>query len=303
MASRPFWSGQMKISLVSFGIQLFPATSSAQSGIAFHQIDRETGQRIHHQNVLESGEPVEDNEIVKGYEYTRGKYIAIEPSEVADLRIATRRVIEIGQFVDLDSISPALFEKPYFVLAEPRESPNAFATVRRAMEQTRKAAVGEIAFGGREHLVAIALPSDSKQPGMMAYTLRYKEELRDSSDYFSGVDTYINSHVDRKQLAMATQLIQAYSAPLNLDEFRDDYESALRQLIEAKQKNLPLPVEEKDTRPAKVVNLMDALRQSIRVAKPSGSRTAKVLGRTAARASAKKGPVLVGKSRRRHKAA
>ena len=187
MAGRPYWSGQFKVSLVSFGIQFYPATNS-QSGVTFHQIDRATGERIRHLNVTDDNQPVENSEIVKGYEYTKGKYLIVEPDEIAKMRIQTKNVIDVQQFVDLDDFPPALFEKPYFVVPEPKESPEAFAVVREAMKETGKAAIGEIAFGGREHLVAIAVPGGSKA-GLMAYMLRYGEELRDSSEYFSEIPT------------------------------------------------------------------------------------------------------------------
>lgn len=301
MASRPYWSGQIKISLVSFGIQLFPATNT-QSGVTFHQIDRSTGERIRHLNVADNNQPVENSEIVKGYEYTKGKYLIVEPDEIANLRIETKNVIDVQNFVDPAELPPALFEKPYFVVPEPKESPEAFAVVRKAMEQTGKVAIGEIAFGGREHLIAIAVPLDRSEPGLMAYLLRYGEELRNSSEYFSQIPVSGANQIDKKQLAMATQLIEAYSHPFHLDAFKDDYEAALRELIEAKQKNVPLPLEEKQSRPAKVINLMDALRQSVsKTRKPVASErrgSAK-----AERTEQKKGPVLVGAGKRKHRAA
>src|SRR5579862_9391901 len=221
MAGRPYWSGQLKISLVSFGIQLFPATNP-QSGVTFHQIDRATGQRIRHLNVVDGDDPVENAEIVKGYEYSKGKYLIVEPDEVAKLRIETKRVIDVKQFVALNELAPALFEKPYFVVPEPKESTDAFAVVRKAMEQTDKAALGEIAFGGREHLVAIAVPPDRSQPGLMAYMLRYEDELREGTQYFSDLSGQRKIEIDKKQLAMATQLIESYSHHLNLGDFKDD---------------------------------------------------------------------------------
>jgi DNA end-binding protein Ku len=304
MAERPYWSGQFKISLVSFGIQLFPATDS-RSGITFHQIDRESGQRIRHRNVTDDDQPVENSEIVKGYEYSKGKYLIVEPDEIANLRIETKNVIDVQQFVDLEELSPALFEKPYFVVPEPKESPEAFAVMHRAMQQAGKAAIGEIAFGGREHLVAIAVPPDHAEPGMMAYTLRYSEELRDSREYFSAVPALKAQNIDKKQLTMATQLIDAYSHPLNLEAFKDDYEATLRELIEAKQKNVPLPIEEKKAKPAKVINLMDALRQSVSRARkpPASERRPPASERRNARAATGKGPVLVRSSKRKRRVA
>jgi DNA end-binding protein Ku len=299
MAGRPYWSGQFKISLVSFGIQLYPATTPQSSGITFHQIDRATGERIRHLNVINGDEPVENSEIVKGYEYTKGKYLIVEPDEIANLRIETKNVIDVQQFVDADELPLTLFEKPYFVVPEPRESPDAFAVVRKAMEETGKAAIGELAFGGREHLVAITVPKNREDRGMMAYLLRYAEELRDSSEYFSQIPAGSTKAIDKKQLAMATQLIESYSRPFHLDAFKDDYEAALRELIEAKQKNAPLPLEEKKGKPAKVINLMDALRESVSKAKkPVASER-----RASAKAEPKKGPVLVGAGRRKHRAA
>ena len=296
MASRPYWSGQLKISLVSLGIQLFPATSP-QAEITFHQIDRSSGQRIRHLNVSDDNEPVDNSEIVKGYEYSKGKYLVVDPEEIAKLRIPTRNVIDIKQFVDMSELAPALFEKPYFVVPEPKESAEAFAVVRKAMEQSGKAAVGEVAFAGREHLVAIAVPPDRSEFGLMAYTLRYEEELRKEEDYFSDLKNQ-RIEIDKKQLAMAVQLIEAYSRPLNLDDFKDDYETALRELIEAKQKDAPLPLDKETPKPTKVINLMDALRQSVGQIKKPPARA-----RGEAQAAEKKGSVLVGGSKRKHKVA
>lgn len=293
MAGRPYWSGQLKMSLVSFGVQLYPATNT-QAGIRFHQIDRDSGQRVHHQNVVEGSEAVEKAEIVKGYEYSKGKYVIVEPDEIAKLRIETKRVLEVKQFVDLSELGPALFEKPYFVIPQTKESPDAFAVVRKALEQTNKAAIGEIAFAGREHLIAIAVPPDKSERGLMAYTLRYAEELRKSEEYFADIPEVA---VDKKQLSMASDLIRAYSSPLDLEDFHDDYEEALRSLVEAKQKHLPLPLEEEHPARHNVVNLMDALRRSLDESKQTAARK-----KPPAR-DAGKGPVLVKGPKRKRSAA
>ncbi len=296
MVGRPFWSGQLKISLVSIGVQLFPAVSS-QAGISFHQIDRSTGQRVRRLNVINEDQPVENSEIVKGYEVSKGKYLTIEPDEIAKLRIETKRVIEIRHFVDLSELAPAIFEKPYFVVPDPKESPEAFAVVRKAMEQASKAALGEVTFSGREHLVAIAAPPEKSSRGMMAYMLRYAEELRKAEDYFSEI---ANVEVDKKQLAMAGDLIQAYSSPFKLDTFQDDYEAAFRALIEAKRKHMPLPLEEEAPQRARAIGLMDALRESLQQARqPEDGKRA---GAERTGRAQKKGPVLV-KPRRKRKAA
>jgi DNA end-binding protein Ku len=309
MVGRPFWSGQLKISLVSFGIELYPAVDS-RAGVTFHQLDRETGERVHHRNVTSGDEPVENAEIVKGYEYSKGKYVAIDPDEIRRLRIPTRSTIEIRQFVTREDLPLALFEKPYFVVPDSRESTEAFAVVHKAMAQAKKLGLGEVAFGGREHLVAFAVPQHESERGLMAYTLRYSEELRKAGEYFSGIAA---ASVDKKQLAMAADLINAYSGPFNPDAFQDDYEEALRKLVEAKEKKMPLPLDEEKPRRGKVVGLMDALRRSLdeahtpQAGRKRGPGTAKASSAKASaaksRRAAKNGPVLVRPSRRKHKAA
>lgn len=291
--ARPLWSGNLQISLVSFGVGLIPATSPA-SEISFHQIDRETGQRVRHQNVVNDN-PIEASEIVKGYEISKGKYITIEPQEIDELRIESRTTLEITQFVDLADLPLALFEKPYFVVPEPSEQTTAYGIVLHALEQTEKAGLGEIAFAGREHLVAIA-PAPGKQTrGLMAYTLRYAQELRNAAEYFP---TIPRAAADKKQLAMAVDLIHQYSGDLDLSAFKDDYEEALRKLIDAKLKKKPLPLDAGKPHRAKVIDLADALRQSLGKGRKRSTGSA-----SPARAAARKGPGLVKANRRTHRAA
>ena len=289
MAGRPYWSGQMRISLVAFGIQLFPATSSAAE-ISFHQIDRKTQQRVHHLNVINGDQAVANSDIVKGYEYSKGKYVILDPDEIKQLRLETQKSINIARFVDSKELPPYLFEKPYFVVPDAKGSAEAFAVVREAMTESGKVAIGEIAFGGREHLIAIAPAPDKKARGMMAYTLRYGEELRNAKSYF---DDIAEQKIDKKQLELADQLIKSQSAPLHLSDYKDDYEAALRELIEAKRSEKPFPVSEEKPR-AKVVSLMDALKRSVdeNKNKPAASKRA-----------VEKGPRLVKTGKRSRRAA
>jgi len=258
--ARPYWSGQVRISLVSFGVKLFPATE-AKSEIHFHQIDRKTGARVRHQKVAERDDaPVGKEDIVKGYEYRKGQYVQIEPEEIEHLRIPSKRTIEVGQFVSVDDVDPEYFEKPYFVIPENDAQAAAFAVVREALRESKKAALGKIAMGGREHVIAITAPSDPKLRGMMAYTLRYAEELRSPAKYFADVKS---PRIDDEQLSLAKELIQRKAGKFDPKEFTDDYEAALRELVEAKMKHLSLPLEETPAKRAKVINLMDALRRSV----------------------------------------
>jgi DNA end-binding protein Ku len=266
--ARPYWSGQIQISLVSFGVKLFVATE-AKSEIRFHQISRSTGERVRHQKVLasaveqapdEAAAPVQKDEIVKGYEYTKGQYVMIEPSEIANLRVPSKHTIDVAQFVSLNELAPEFLEKPYFVVPDNDTQAEAFAVVRAALAKSKKAGLGKIAFGGREHILAITAAQDDER-GMMAYTLRYEEELRKPSEYFSDIKA---AKVDEDSLELAENLIKKRTAPFDPSKFKDGYEIALKELVDAKLKHLPIPKDEAPAPPrGKVINLMDALRKSV----------------------------------------
>lgn len=263
--ARPFWSGRLQISLVSFGIKILPATE-AKSEIHFHQIDRKSGERVHHQNVTgDNGAVVENHDIVKGYEYNKGKYVTLEPEELEKVRIPSRQTIEIIQFVKLQELDPALLERPYFILPEDDTQAEAFAVVRKALQQSGKAGLGKIAFGGREHLIAVAAPNDDSLAGIMGYTMRYADERRDAKQYFSEIK---KASVDAEQLSLAKELIERKTAKFDASRFKDEYEVALRALVDAKLKHKPLPRDERPA-PAKVESLMDALRRSVTEKEPS----------------------------------
>ena len=260
--ARPYWSGHIQISLVSFGVKLFVATE-AKGEIRFHQISRSTGERVRHQKVLasaleeapgEAAAPVEKDEIVKGYEYSKDQYVIIEPSEIANLRVPSKHTVEIQQFVSLDELPPEYLEKPYFVVPENDIQGEAFAVVRAALAKSKKAGLGKIAFSGREHIMAItAAPGDAA--GMMAYTMRYQEELRKPAEYFSDIKKVA---IDQESLALAE------SAKFDPAKFTDGYETALKELVEAKIKHLPIPQDEVvEPKRGQVINLMDALRKSV----------------------------------------
>jgi DNA end-binding protein Ku len=324
--ARPYWSGKIQISLVSFGVKLFVATEAA-SDIHFHQIDRRTGERVRHQNVSasaierapdEAADPVHKSEIVKGYEYSHGRYVTIEPDELAHLRVPSKRTMDVTQFVDFDSIDPAFFEKPYFVVPEDDTQAEAFLTIRQALIDTGKIAISRIAFSGREHVVAIApaVPHTSQQasksakstksakpkspksesaahPGLMAYTLRYAAELRDPANYFAAIKPH---EINADSLSLAKELIQRKAAAFDPTQFTDGYEAAVKELVDAKLKHAPIPREEPAPRThGKVIHLMDALRKSVSDTKsPETKSTASKSTNTAASKSAsRKGPTLI----------
>lgn len=258
--ARPFWSGNIQISLVSFGVNLFPATE-AKSEIHFHQINRKSGERVRHQKVSsEEAVPVENEDIVKGYEYTKGEYVQIEPEEIANLRIPSKHTLDLQQFVNISELDFAMFEKPYFVTPDNDGQAEAFSVVRKALADTHKAGIGKIAMSGREHVIAITVPADESLPGLMAYVLRFAAELRDPADYFADIKA---PAIDAESLQLAKELIKRRTAKFEPSKFTDQYEAALREMIDAKMKHLPLPKEDKPVRRGKVINLMDALRRSV----------------------------------------
>ena len=269
--ARPYWSGQIRISLVSFGVQMFPATE-AKSEIRFHQLNRKTGERIRHQNVSGDDDPLDKEDIVKGYEYSKGEFVMVEPEDIENLRIPSRQTLDIAQFVEKDEVDPTFFEKPYFVAPDNPSQGEAFAVVRKALQATGKVGLGKIAFGGREHLVAISAPEDDKQLGMMAYTMRYAEELRNPNEYFGDIKKVA---IDGDQLTLAKQLIQKKTSAFDPDTFKDEYEAALRAMIDAKVKHLPMPKNAPTAKSTKVVNLMDALRKSVQRDPESGANPQK----------------------------
>jgi DNA end-binding protein Ku len=185
MPTRPTWSGSIQISLVSIAVKIFPATNPGRQ-VEFHQIDRKTHKRVHHRDVDERGE-VEKADIVKGYEYAKDRYIEIDPEELKALRIPTATTMPIKQFVKAEELPTSLYERPYFVAPNNEVQAKALSIMRKALAETNTLGIGEIAFSGREHLVAIGAPSDSKQKGLMLYLLRYEDELRDPKSALSGV--------------------------------------------------------------------------------------------------------------------
>ena len=297
--ARPYWSGRIQVSLVSFGVQLFVATES-KSQISFHQISRSTGERIRHQKVLQSavdsgdetaGAAVGKDEIVKGYEYRKGEYVLIEPSELENLKVPSKHTIDVTQFVTMEELRPEFIEKPYFVVPENDSQAEAFAVIRKALKESGKIAIGKVSFAGRENIVAIRPAGDETHGGMMAYTLRYSNELRQEKDYFQDLS---GVKINEESLELAETLIAKKTAKLDLSKFEDGYEVAVKELVEAKINKLPVPKDEVPEPRGKVVNLMDALRKSLSGADVGSSKRAVAKKPVASvKADSKKGIGLV----------
>jgi len=236
-----------------------PASTSARQ-IAFHEVDRKTGERIHHRKVADGDESIETEDVAKGYEYEKGKYLVIEPEDLKRLRLPGQKTMTLEHFVPRDSVDPAYFERPYFLIPKDELQARTMATISRALRESNRVGLSEITFSGREHFVAVAPPAEDDSPRLYLYLLRYEEELRNPAEYYGDQKKL---SIDKRQLAMAQQLIESYSEAFDPSAFKDDFEAALHEFVEAKLKHKPLPKRPPEAKPGKVIDLMDALKRSL----------------------------------------
>jgi DNA end-binding protein Ku len=269
MAPRPYWKGHIRLSLVSFEVQLHTASRAARQ-FPLHQIDKKSGERIRYQTVVPGKGAVPREGIIKGYEYEKDHYVLFEPKELEKLKLESKHTIDLVQFVDSHEIDVMFFDKPYYVTPGGRGvAEEAFRVVRDALRESKKYALGQIVLAGRERIAALK-PCGK---GMLLETLRYGEEVRESEKYFEDIR---DKPADEDQLDLAKQLIKQKSAKFDPEKFKDHYDDAMRELIKAKlgDKGAKKAIEEK--RPtAQVINLMDALKKSLRGESAGGGKAAK----------------------------
>lgn len=254
MVTRPYWSGQIRLSLVSVPVNIYAALEAARS-IPLHEIYRKTGERVWHQYMADE-KPIDREDIIKGYEYKKGRYVLIEPEDIKALKIPSKDTLEIIQFVPTNEIDPLYFEKPYFVVPKGGGDEYAFATIREGLRKTGTYGLGQLTIAGRERLCALK-PCGR---GMLLETIRYRDEIRKADAYFEDID---DEPVGREELALIEQLIKQKKTHFKPDKFHDHYRDALRELIDAKLEDREPEYEEAPAPRGKVVNLMDALRQSL----------------------------------------
>ena len=281
MAPRAYWKGYLKLSLVSCPIALYPATSD-QEKIRFHQLHKQSGNRIRYKKVDEdTGREVDNADIVKGYEVSKGEYIEVEPEELEAVEIDSRRVIDIEQFVPKDEIDELYINSPYYIVPDGEVGQQAFAVIREAIRKEEMVAVGRVVFTSREHIIAIG----ARGKGMMGVTLRYPYEVRKKEDYFDVIE---DARVPKDMLDLAMHIVETKKGKFQPEKFEDRYEDALKDLIKKKQKGEKIETS-KERAPSNVVNLMDALRQSVKEGrggrrKLARRHAAKKAGRSPARA-------------------
>jgi DNA end-binding protein Ku len=283
VAPRAYWKGYLKLSLVSCPVALYPATSDREK-ISFHQIHKQTGNRIRYKKVdAESGREVDNEDIVKGYEVSKGEYIEVEPEELEAVEIESKRVIDIEQFVPKDEIDELYVNNPYYIVPDGEVGQQAFAVIREAIRKEGMVALAKVVFTSREHIIAL----EARGRGMMGVTLRYPYEIRKEEDYFDDIE---NERVPKDMLDLAMHIVETKKGKFQPEKFEDRYEDALKDLIKKKQKGVKIEAP-KERESSNVVSLMDALRQSVKAErggerrKPARThRRAKKAGRSQTRA-------------------
>jgi DNA end-binding protein Ku len=264
MAPRAYWKGYLKLSLVSCPIALHPATSEREK-IRFHQINKNTGNRIKYSKVdADSGDEVEASKIVKGYEVGKGEYIEVEPEELEAIEIESRRTIEIDTFVPKDEIDDLYLNNPYYIVPDGEVGVQAFSVIRKAISEEGMVALAKVVFTSREHIIAV----QPRGRGLLGITLRYPYEIRDEKYYFDGIP---DEKVPKDMLDLASHIVGTKAGHFEPQKFEDRYEDALKELIKHKRAGKPIQLPER-RESAKVINLMDALRQSVQAEKGGGRR-------------------------------
>jgi len=261
-----YWSGQIKIALIYMPVHLYNAVRRNSAAIDLDLIDRKSGERVHHANVLENGDPVADEDIVRGYKTDRG-YVYLEKEELQGVKLPSSDILEILQFVDAN-VPFTHFEKPLYVLPSGRGGEEIYVTLRDAMYGAHKIGIGQLTVRGREELCALIPHGD----GLVIELLRYAGELRAPEDSFAD---YARAKAKAADVKMAQELITQLSEPLNLREYEDHYHEAMMELIQSKQARRLPHYETAKAKPKNVVNLMDALRKSLRSSKPAAKKSAR----------------------------
>jgi DNA end-binding protein Ku len=256
VAPRAYWKGYLKLSLVSCPISLFPATSGREK-ISFHQLNRNTGNRIRYRKVdAETGDDVETSDIIKGYEVDKGQYIELEPQELDAIALEAKRTMEIDKFVPKDEIDDLYMADPYYVVPDGEVGQQAFAVIRDAIRKGGMVAIAKVVFTSREHMIAL----EPRGKGMMGVTLRYPYEVRKPDEYFSDIE---DEKVPKDMLDLATHIVETKRGKFEPESFEDEYEDALKELLRKKQRGEKIE-QPKERAPSNVINLMDALRNSLK---------------------------------------
>ena len=308
MAPRAYWKGSLKLSLVSCPVVLYPASTSVEK-TRFHMINKETGNRLKQQMVdAETGDVVESDQKGRGYELKKGEYVEIEKEELEAVQIESNHTIDIDSFVPSDEIDKRYLNHPYYIAPDGKAGIDAFAVIRDAMKDQDRVALARIVLTNREHVIAI----EPLGKGLLGTTLRYPYELRDEDDYFDDIKS---PKISRTWSNSPSHILDTKAAHFDPSKFKDEYENALKALVRRKAAGKPMKAAEREEKPDNVINLMDALKQSLkgkgaakrrrmrrhRAGRRSGARPRRRIARRRGRARRGRhtAPSVIARSKRR----
>src|SRR5882757_455669 len=255
MASRPAWKGYLKLSLVSCSVAMYTATSTS-SRIRLNIINRETGNRIRNQAIdSETGDVVENDAKVKGYE-DDGQYVLLEEDELDEVALESTHTIEIEKFVPREEVDEIYLDESFYIVPNDEVAYEAFAVIREAMKKKGMVGLGRVVTHRRERLLML----ESRGKGIAATALRYKNEVRDEKEYFDEIPSV---KIPPDMVKLAEHILESKHGHFDPSEFEDRYEDALRDLIKAKKAG-KAPPSAPSPKPSNVINLMDALRRSVK---------------------------------------
>ena len=254
MAARPTWKGYLKISLVNIPVKVFPATDAAAT-LSFNQLHGECQTRIQQKRWCpHCQKEVANTDIVKGFEFEKGRYVVVGEEDMEKVRVESTRVINLERFTEDSEIDPIYLERPYYLAPDGRVARDAFAVIREGMKG--KAGIGKVALYGREYLVKV----QPRERGLVMYTLRHANEIRsmDAIDELAEMPATVKPD----EVKLARQVIGTFAGTLEFDSYHDEYQTGLREIIDAKIEGREIVMPEVEA-PPKVVNLMEALRKSL----------------------------------------
>ena len=275
MAPRAFWTGNLRLSLVNIPVRLYPATSTERK-IELHQIHEPSGKRIRYQKVAPGVGPVENEEITKGFEYEKGKYVLLDQKEIDELKLESKQTIELVRFVDPSAIDARYFERPYYLLPNGEAAEEGYAIMQKALKQADKIGVGQLILRGQGNIVALK-PCGR---GLLLEILRHADEVKSADTFFEEVPEV---KVDKEALELAVELIERKSGAFEPEKFKDEYTEAVWELIDAKLEHRAPSIVTEEPGTAKVINIMDALKKSV---KAQGKQAAPSKGQQSKRAAA-----------------
>ena len=255
--SRAYWKGHLKLSLVTCPVALYPASSQSEK-THFHQINRATGNRLRQLMVdEETGKPVEKDQKGRGYELSKGRYVEIEPEELEAVAIESTHTIDIDTFVPEEEIDKRYYERPYYIVPNAESGEEAFAVIRDAMRDKGRVALARIVFANREHMLAM----EPWGKAMLGTTLRYNDEVRPEEDLFKELSS---PRVNKEMVELASHILDKKAGHFDPAKLKDEYELALRKLVERKASGKVIERTEPAEDRSNVVDLMAALQASLK---------------------------------------